>query len=243
MPRGPPIGFQRLQKWPLEAITWESFPGDNIKCLFLGALGPTLDAFRAPRSTKRGPREPQGTTSDGGQSTCSGKDGTTGCQQLLTEEWPLPEASSFPPANAEVLSTKDETAHYLICPILMGIISQACCLDHLPTLHELIFGNDKEDVTGALACAIGYHIYHSLKFGKMPELSKAIESSRFSCTRAFAFSSAKAFMNDFDIQSNGVTFKCGRHPDLQRVSTLNSRHDQSASNSHYQGLLSPVTPT
>ena len=60
--------------------------------------------------------------------------------------------------------TKDETAHYLICPLLVGIISQACCLDHLPSLHELIFGNDKDDVTGALACAIGYHIYHSLKF-------------------------------------------------------------------------------
>ena len=31
--------------------------------------------------------------------------------------------------------TGDETAHYLICPILVGIISEACYLDYLPNLH------------------------------------------------------------------------------------------------------------
>ena len=36
-------------------------------------------------------------------------------------------------------STKDQAMHCLICPILVGIISQACGLDHLPNLHEVIF--------------------------------------------------------------------------------------------------------
>ena len=51
-------------------------------------------------------------------------------------------------------STKDETAHYLICQTLVGIISQVCGLDDLPSLHDLISGKDIDDITGALACAI-----------------------------------------------------------------------------------------
>ena len=77
---------------------------------------------------------------------------------------------------------------------MLGIISQASGLDHLPTLHELILGKDINDITSALACAIGYHVYHSLKFGKMPEIIKAIETSMFSYVRAYAFSFAKALL-------------------------------------------------
>ena len=78
-------------------------------------------------------------------------------------------------------------------------------------MHDLIFGSDINDLTGALSCAIGYHTYHSLKFGKMPEIRKAIETGTFRHVRACAYSAAKAFMNDFDIQSNGTILKCGRH--------------------------------
>ena len=70
-------------------------------------------------------------------------------------------------------SIKDETASYLICPILLGIISQASGLDHLPTLQELILGNNINDLTGALACATSYHVYHSLKLGNLPIIQKS----------------------------------------------------------------------
>ena len=160
---------------------------------------------------------------------------------------PFGSACSVLPGTTLALSiaiiTKDETAHYLICPLLVGIISQACGFDHVPGWHEPFFGNDINDITGALACAIGYHIYHSLKFGKMHELLEAIESSRLSYIRAYAFSTARAFINDFDIQSNGVILKCGRHFDPQRAVPLNSSLDQVPLTSHYQGLHSPDTPT
>ena len=61
---------------------------------------------------------------------------------------------------------KDETAHYLNCPIMIGIISQASGLDHLPNLHELILGKDRFDLTGVLACSTSYHVCHYLRFGK-----------------------------------------------------------------------------
>ena len=114
-------------------------------------------------------------------------------------------------------STKDGTAHYLICPIMLGIISQASGLDHLPTLHESFFGKDSIDLTGVLACATSYHIYHSLKFGRLPLIKQAIETGTFSQVRAYAFSAAQAFLNDFDIKSNGAVLCCG-HPGLQRES-------------------------
>ena len=98
-------------------------------------------------------------------------------------------SSSVEPAS----STKDETAHYLICPILVGVISQACGLDHLPSLHELFFGKDIDNSTGAIACAIGVHIYHSLEFCKMQEILKAIENNMFSYIRAYACFTAKTF--------------------------------------------------
>ena len=57
---------------------------------------------------------------------------------------------------------------------MLGTISQACGLNYLPTLHQLIFGNDIDDMTGAFVCAISYHVYHSLKFGKKTEILTAI---------------------------------------------------------------------
>ena len=124
---------------------------------------------------------------------------------------------------------------------MVGIISWACGLDHLPNLHEVILGKDINDLTGALACATSYHVYHSLKFGKMPEIKKAIETGTFGPVRAYAFSSAKAFLNDYDIKSNGVILSCGK-TDLQRDSShlgfLANSPDQAISNSHSQGTSS-----
>jgi len=106
-------------------------------------------------------------------------------------------------ANLPSKLIRDETAHYLACPILSGLITQASGLNHLITMHDLILGNDIHDLTGALACATSYHVYHSLKLGNLPIIQKAIETGRFGHVRALAFSTAKAFMNDFDIMSNG----------------------------------------
>ena len=39
----------------------------------------------------------------------------------------------------------DETAHYLVCPILISIISDACHLEPRPSLHDLIYGNGTHD--------------------------------------------------------------------------------------------------
>ena len=67
------------------------------------------------------------------------------------------------PANLPNKIIRNETAHYLACPILSGLITQATALNRLLTMHELIFGNDIDDLTGALAGATSYHVYHSLK--------------------------------------------------------------------------------
>ena len=64
-------------------------------------------------------------------------------------------------------------------------------------------GKDINDLTGALACAIVYHVYPYLKFGKMPEIAEAIETSIFGYVRAYAFSSAKAFSNDSTLSQTG----------------------------------------
>ena len=138
-------------------------------------------------------------------------------------------------------STKDETGHYIICPILLGIILQASGLDHLPTLHEMILGSDSADLTGVLACAPSYHIYHSLKFGKLPLIMQAIETGMFSHVRAFAFSSAQAFLNDYDIKSNGTILCCGNSGllrDSSHFGSLTSSPDQAALNHHFRGHLS-----
>ena len=79
-------------------------------------------------------------------------------------------------ANLPKKIIRDETAHYLACPTLSGIITHATGLDHLLTLHELIFGDAIDDLTGALACATRYHVYHSGKCGNLPIIQKAIET-------------------------------------------------------------------
>lgn len=49
------------------------------------------------------------------------------------------------------ITIRDETAHYLSCPILLGLINvtQAAGLNRLLILHELVLGNDIDDLTGA----------------------------------------------------------------------------------------------
>lgn len=103
----------------------------------------------------------------------------------------------------------DETAHYLACPILSGLITQATGLNRLLTMHELILGNDIDDLIGALACATSYHVYRSLKLGNLPIIQKAIDTGTFSHVRAFVISSAKSFMNEVDILSNGSILNIG----------------------------------
>ena len=104
-------------------------------------------------------------------------------------------------------SIRDETAHYLSCPILAGLLSQAFGIDKLINLHQLAFGNDRDDQTGALACATCYHVYHSLKFGNLPLIQSAIETGRFSLVRAFALSAARAFCNEYGIQPVGLILR------------------------------------
>ena len=73
----------------------------------------------------------------------------------------------------------------------------------------MILGSDSADLTGVLAVATSYHTYHSLKFGKLPLIMQAIETGTFSHVRAFASSSAQAFLNEYDIKSNGTILCCG----------------------------------
>ena len=151
---------------------------------------------------------------------------------------------------------KDETAHYLICPLMIGTIAQACGLNYLPTLQQLFLGNDIHDTTGVLFCAISYHVYHSLKLGKKNEILSAIESGLFSHIRAIAHSCAKTFLNEYDIQPNGIILKCGGRFDQHRdvaygcqagtlvgspvplAPDLTSCSDQAAFNEHSQGTSS-----
>ena len=135
-------------------------------------------------------------------------------------------------------SMKDETAHYSICPIMLGIISQASGLDHLPTLHELILGNNSNDLTGVLACATSYHTYHSLKFSRLSLIKHAIETGTFSQARAYAFSTAQVFLNDYEIMSNGSILCCGSSGlmrDFSHLGFLANSSDQTVYNSHFQG--------
>lgn len=122
--------------------------------------------------------------------------------------WP---STCLDPIHANLPSKiiRDETAHYLACPILSGLITQATGLDHLLNLHELFFGSDIDDLTGALACATSYHVHHSIKLGNLPIIQKAIETGTFCHVRAFALSSAESFSNEFDIMSNGTILGIG----------------------------------
>ena len=129
-------------------------------------------------------------------------------------------------ANLPNKIIRDETAHYLACPILSGLITQATGLNRLLTMHELMFWNDIDDLAGALACATSYHVYHSLKLGSLPMIQQAIETGTFGHVRAFAFSSAKSFLNEFDIMSNGTILSIGYSGlkrDLNRSLASNSR--------------------
>ena len=133
---------------------------------------------------------------------------------------------------------RDETAHYLACPILSGLITQATGINRLLTMHELTFGNDIDDLTGALACATSYHVYHSLKLSNLPIIQKAIETGMFGLVRAFALSSARAFLNDFDIKSDGLILCCGYSGlkrDRSQLGSLASSSRPAASASHFQG--------
>ena len=122
---------------------------------------------------------------------------------------------------------------------MIGIISQASGLDHLPNMQELIFGNNSHDLTGVPACATSCHVYHSLKFGKITLIRRqAIESGMFSQVRAYAYSVAKAFLNDFDIQSNGIILCCGKSGlprDPSHLGFLTNSPGQVISIRHSQG--------
>ena len=119
-------------------------------------------------------------------------------------------ASSLISANQHS-SIRNETAHCSNYPTMLGIISQASGLDHPPTLSGMVLGNGSADLTGVLACATSYHTYHSSKVGNLFLIKQAIETGMFSHVRAFAFSSAKAFLNEYDIKSNG-TILCAALP-------------------------------
>ena len=107
-------------------------------------------------------------------------------------------------------------------------------------MHELIWGNDIDDLTGALACATSYHVYHSLKLGNLPIIQKANETGMFGFVRAFSFSSARAFCNDFDIVPNGVILCCGYSGlkrDRSQLGSFGSSSRPTALNSHSVALV------
>ena len=127
---------------------------------------------------------------------------------------------------------------------MLGLITQATGLNRLLTLRELILGNDVYDLNGALACATSHHIYHSLKLGNLQLIQRAIVTGTFGLVRAFALSAAKAFLNDYDIVSDGFILCCG-FPGLMRdrsqLGSLTSSPCHAASASLLQGTDSPDT--
>ena len=123
----------------------------------------------------------------------------------------------------------------IICFVL------ASGLDHLLTLHELFLGKECNDLTGALACATSYHIYHSSKIGRTLVINKAIGTGMFGHVRAYAYSSAKAFSNDYDIKSSWTILCCGFSGllrDSSHLGFLANRSDQTVYSSHFQGASS-----
>ena len=82
-----------------------------------------------------------------------------------------------------------------------------------------------------LACATSYHVYHSLKFGNLPLIQKAIETGMFGLVRAFALSSARAFMSDFGIMSKGSTLGIGYSSGFKREQDSDFGHTQVPSTS------------
>ena len=127
---------------------------------------------------------------------------------------------------------------------MLGLITQATGPNRLFTLHELSFGNDIYDLTGALACATSYHICHPLKLGNLPLTQRAIETGTLGLLRAFALSTAEALLNDYDIVSDGFILCCG-FPGLMKdrgqLGSLTSSPCHAASTSLLQGTDSPHT--
>ena len=102
------------------------------------------------------------------------------------------------------------------------------------------FGNNRDDLTGALACAASYHVYHSFKLGNLPIIQKATETGTFGHVRAFALSSAKAFLNDYDIVSDGFILcigNSGLKRDRSQLGSLGSSSRPTALNSHSLALV------
>ena len=107
-------------------------------------------------------------------------------------------------------------------------------------MHELIYGNSRDDPTGALACATSYHVYHSLKLGNLPIIQRAIETGMFSHVRAFALSAAKAFLNEYDIVSDWLILcigHSGSKRDRSQLGSLASSSRPTAFTSHSLALV------
>ena len=136
--------------------------------------------------------------------------------------------------------SSEETAHYLCCPILLGILIDTYRREFIPSLHDLVYGKGTADLNGPLVCATGYHVYHSLKLGNKVILQKAIDSGNFALVPAHAHSTTKAFQIEFGIQSIGGILKCGCHhsstrqtvSDLRRAPAPTSSLGPAASASH-----------
>ena len=132
---------------------------------------------------------------------------------------------------------------------MVRIIYDVCRIGPLPNLHGLVYGNDTNDIAGALICAPSFHLYDSLKIGTRSNVMKAIDYSTFSSICASAHSIAKAFKNELDIQSMGGILKCGTttrsvnefKPGLWSVRTLSNNTGPAASNFLYAGFLAPLT--
>ena len=113
----------------------------------------------------------------------------------------LPCCTLATPSSSGSVTICDETAPYLICPSLTSLIADACHLEPRPSLHDLIYGNGRHDSVGASVCATASYVYHALKLGNKTLQSRAISTGSCSLLRAAAHSSAKAFWNEFGIQS------------------------------------------
>ena len=78
----------------------------------------------------------------------------------------------------------------------------------------------------------------SLKLGNLPIIQKAIETGMFGLVRAFALSSASAFMNDFGIMSNGLILCVGYSSlkrDRSQLGSLASSSSSAAFSTHLGG--------
>ena len=105
-------------------------------------------------------------------------------------------------------------------------------------------GNDIDDLTGALACATSYHVCDSLTLGNLPIIQKAIGTGMFGLVRAFALTSATAFLNEFDIVSDGLILCCGysgSKRDRSQLGSLASSSRPAASAAIFQGGDGPDT--